>query len=142
MKVEGEITVHKFEKITESFYKEPELTAGIVRGSLKGSLFSKSEYPATGIRPLTRGSREGAEATLEDARRPPVRARPASKTARKVQSGPIRPQNSLWRAVSHCDWFSKTGPTLVSNLVMILLPSHRRKQWGQLGEILGGVRFP
>ncbi len=26
--------------------------------------------------------------------------------------------------------------------VMILLPSHSLKQWGQLGEILGGVRFP
>ena len=25
---------------------------------------------------------------------------------------------------------------------MIPLPSHRLKQWGQLGEILGGVRFP
>ena len=25
---------------------------------------------------------------------------------------------------------------------MILLPSHRLKQWGQLGENLGGVRFP
>ena len=24
----------------------------------------------------------------------------------------------------------------------ILLPSHSRTQWGQLGEILGGVRFP
>ena len=35
-----------------------------------------------------------------------------------------------------------TGPTLVSNLIMILLSSHSHKQWGQLGEILGGVRFP
>ena len=35
-----------------------------------------------------------------------------------------------------------TGPTLVSQLVMILLPSHSRKQWGQLGEILGGVQDP
>ena len=39
------------------------------------------------------------------------------------------------------------SPTLVSNLVMILLSSHSpgdtgSKQWGQLGEILGGVRFP
>ena len=25
---------------------------------------------------------------------------------------------------------------------MILLPSHRLKQWGQLGENLGGVKFP
>ena len=25
---------------------------------------------------------------------------------------------------------------------MIRLPSHRRKQWGQLGENLGGVEFP
>ena len=42
MRVEGEITVQKFEKITESFYKEPELTAGIVRGPLKKlSLFQK-----------------------------------------------------------------------------------------------------
>ena len=32
MRGEGETTAHKFEKITESFYKEPELTAGIVRG--------------------------------------------------------------------------------------------------------------
>ncbi|GAA6455511.1 hypothetical protein K200098A10_20620 [Flavonifractor plautii] len=33
-------------------------------------------------------------------------------------------------------------PTLAGNPVMILLSSHSRKQWGQLGEILGGVRFP
>ena len=25
---------------------------------------------------------------------------------------------------------------------MVPLPSHSLKQWGQLGEILGGVRFP
>ena len=57
------------------FYKEPQLTAGIVRGLLKSSPISKSKYPATGIRPLMRGLREEAEATLEDARRPPVRAK-------------------------------------------------------------------
>ena len=61
------------------FYKEPQLTAGIVRGLLKSSPISKSKYPATGIRPLMRGLREEAEATLEDARRPPVRSRSASK---------------------------------------------------------------
>ena len=26
--------------------------------------------------------------------------------------------------------------------VLLLLPSHSHTQWGQLGEILGGVRFP
>ena len=26
--------------------------------------------------------------------------------------------------------------------IMVPLPSHRHKQWGQLGEILGGVRYP
>ena len=31
---------------------------------MKSSPFSKSEYPASGIRPLPRGLREGAEATL------------------------------------------------------------------------------
>ena len=25
---------------------------------------------------------------------------------------------------------------------MVPLPSHSLKQWGQLGEILGGVKFP
>ena len=25
---------------------------------------------------------------------------------------------------------------------MVLLSSHSQTQWGQLGEILGGVRFP
>lgn len=41
MRVKGEISVHKFEKIIESFYKEPELTAGIVKGSLKVLPFPK-----------------------------------------------------------------------------------------------------
>ena len=58
------------------------------------------------------------------------------------KSGPICPQSSLWWAVSHCGRFLRIGPILVNNLVMILLPSHSHKQWGQLGEILGGVRVP
>ena len=38
----------------------------------------------------------------------------------------------LWQAVSQCP-----RPP-----IMVPLPSHSLKQWGQLGEILGGVRFP
>ena len=49
----------------------------------------------------------------------------------KVHSGSIRPKSRLWRAC-----FAMTASALV------LLSSHSHKQWGQLGEILGGVRFP
>ena len=41
-------------------------------------------------------------------------------------------QKRLWQAVS-------PRPHLP---IMVPLSSHSFKQWGQLGEILGGVRFP
>ena len=51
--------------------------------------------------------------------------------ARKVVSGSVRPESRSWPTC-----LAMTAPALV------LLPSHSYMQWGQLGEILGGVRFP
>ena len=51
--------------------------------------------------------------------------------ARKVVSGSVRPENRPWPTC-----LAMTAPALV------LLPSHSYTQWGQLGEILGGVQFP
>ena len=66
---------------------------------------------------------------------------PASKTAKKGAERYLSVHKTacggLFRIAA-----GNTGPTLVSNLIMILLSSHSRKQWGQLGATLGGVRFP
>ena len=51
--------------------------------------------------------------------------------ARKVDSGSVRPESRPWPTC-----LAMTAPALV------LLPSHSSTQWGQLGEILGGVQFP
>lgn len=51
--------------------------------------------------------------------------------ARKVASGSVRPESRSWPIC-----LAMTAPALV------LLPSHSYTQWGQLGEILGGVRVP
>ena len=51
--------------------------------------------------------------------------------ARKVVSGSVRPESRSWPTC-----LAMTAPALV------LLPSHSHTQWGQLGEILGGVQFP
>ena len=51
--------------------------------------------------------------------------------ARKVVSGSVRPESRSWPTC-----LAMTAPALV------LLPSHSYTQWGQLGEILGGVRIP
>ena len=51
--------------------------------------------------------------------------------ARKVASGSVGSENRPWPTC-----LAMTAPALV------LLPSHSFTQWGQLGEILGGVQDP
>ena len=51
--------------------------------------------------------------------------------ARKVVSGSVGSENRPWPTC-----LAMTAP------VLVLLPSHSYTQWGQLGEILGGVKVP
>ena len=82
-----------------------------------------------------------AEATLEDAPRPPVQTKSASKTANQgaerfpsVQKAAC---GGLFRIVSG---FTQSDPHQQSSNDT---PAHiKTTLWGQLGEILGGVRFP
>ena len=55
----------------------------------------------------------------------------ASMRQRKVVSGSVGSENRPWPTC-----LAMTAPALV------LLSSHSHMQWGQLGEILGGVRIP
>jgi len=94
-----------------------------VRGFFKApGLSFENSISGSGIRPLARGPLEGAEATLEDAPRPPVRET-ASKTAKegaeRCPSVHKAACGGLFRIAA-----GLPGPTLVSNLVMILLSSH------------------
>ena len=61
---------------------------------------------------------------------PPVQGN-CINAARKVVSGSVRPESRSWPIC-----LAMTAPALV------LLSSHSHTQWGQLGEILGGVQFP
>jgi len=99
-------------------------------------LKNTGSYPVisgNGIRPLARGPEKGhsdhggcAKTTCAD----DVCIKDGQVRCRAVS---IRPESSTGKLFCN---------DLVSNLIMILLPSHSLKQWGQLGEILGGVRFP
>jgi len=96
---------------------------GNIGDPLSPALLLENFISGSGIRPLTRGpSGRRAEATLEDAPRPPVRET-ASKTAKKgaerYPSVHKAACGGLFRIAA-----GLPGPTLVSNLIMILLSSH------------------
>ena len=61
---------------------------------------------------------------------PPVRKTPHKRRPTKVPSD-TPPAQSSFGKLSRND-----------TVDLYSLSSHRLKQWGQLGEILGGVRFP
>ena len=88
---------------------------------------SRSGNTSAGV-PCT--DRELASDIGESRDDPPVQKN-CINAARKVDSGPVRPGSRSWPIC-----LAMTAPALV------LLPSHSYTQWGQLGEILGGVRFP
>ena len=85
-------------------------------------------YPAAnnvGWWPLTRGNSDAAGARRLTCADAPHKRRP-----RKVTSGPHPAKSSSGKLFRN------------DTTILYSLSSHSLKQWGQLGEILGGVRFP
>ena len=92
------------------------------------SCTSKSEYPAADSHQLAVPRKGKSDAA--DARRPPVQAEVCINDGKKGAERVHLAQSSSGRL------FRKDTTILYS------LSSHSLKQCGQLGEILGGVRFP
>ena len=97
--------------------------AGTLKNTAYGSHIRRRITSADG--PLTRGNSDAAGARRLTCADTLHKRRP-----RKVTSGPHPAKSSSGRLFRN------------DTTILYSLSSHSLKQWGQLGEILGGVRFP